>query len=127
MPVELEGVAAYGMGAGWLGRRNKHWEHGGWFGFGLAGFAAGVVAFLVAGGAGAGFAEPGKGPSAAVAVLPVNLEAFAFREQDADLFWSNGDAGERTVFFRLAGDVVFFDETNAFVAHEYRLQVTDYR
>ena len=94
MPVELEGVAAYGMGAGGLGRRGVHLKWVGWLGFGLAGLAVLLGALLIAGGAGASVAEPGESPCAAMAVLPVDFQALAFGEEYTHFFRSDGNAGE---------------------------------
>ena len=119
-PTEAKSIAAHGMGRG----RNGGWSIDGQQGcyFGLTGFAATLLAFTVATGAGAGVAQPGKTPDALVAVLPVNLQPFAFRDENPHFSRSHGVAGE----FLVRGFVcpVFFAEkSNAFVAHDLIVEI----
>ncbi len=57
-----------------------------------------------------------------MAVGPVDFKALALREQHADLFRGDGDAGKRTVSFGLAHGTILVDNANAFVAHGFILQ-----
>ena len=57
-------------------------------------------------------------------IRPINLEPLAFGEQNAHLFRGNGNTGKRAVAFVLGGLLIFADEADAFVAHEYSLQFT---
>lgn len=79
-PVELDGVAPNRVCTQGLGRWSIHGQNGGGCGFGLAGFAALLGALVIAGGAWAGFTEPGKAPGAAVPVDPVDFKALALGE-----------------------------------------------
>src|SRR5580704_9412040 len=115
-PVELQRIAADRVGAGGLGGRRVHLERIGGPGFGLAGFAPLLFALLDTGGARAGLAQPGKGPLAAMAILPVDFKALALGEQDAHLLRSDGDAVEgKDLLFRL---LALLNEANALVAHK---------
>ena len=124
LPIELQSIASHGMGAGWLGRRGVHRQQSGGLGFGLPWLAALVAALFVAGGTGAGVAEPRKGPSATMPVLPVDLETLALGEQNTHLFRCYRDAGQRAVVFCLARRMFLVDKTNAFVANSLSLQMT---
>ena len=93
MPVELDGVAAYGVGAGWAGGGLVHLQELGGFGLGLAGDAAFELSFFDAGGAWAGVAEPLEGPAAQVSVGPVDLHPGAFGFEDADFGRGEGFFG----------------------------------
>ena len=115
-PVELERVTADWRDGGWLGGRRVHGEKLCGRGLGLAGLETGSFAHVVACGAGAGVAEPFKTPGAFVTVGPVNFEALAFGEEDADFEGSHGFARE-LVRFLVAGFFFFADDADAFVAH----------
>jgi len=121
-PVELDGVAAHGVGAGRFDGRGVHGQKLGWPGFELTGLAAFRFPLLDAGGAGAGLAQPGKVPGAAVAVCPVDLKPPALSEQNTNLLRSDGDAGERLVVLVLACLLAFVYNAYAFVAHKDSLQ-----
>ena len=85
VPLEFEGVLADGCDfdrARWV---FVHHEEGLGFGLRLSGLAAGLIAFFVAGGAGAGVAQPAEVPVTLVAIAPVDLDAGAFGLLDADL------------------------------------------
>jgi hypothetical protein len=126
-PVELQCVAAYRMGAGGLGRRGVHGQNSCRLALRLSRLAAFLGALVVAGGAGAGIAQPGKGPGAAMPVLPVDLQALALGEQHTHLLRGEGDARQGAILFRLARRMFLVDKTYAFVAHTFSLQMTDYR
>src|SRR6476620_7415682 len=73
-PVELESIAAHGVGARRLDGRGVHGQERCGLRLGLAGFAAFRFAFVDASGARAGIAQPGEVPTALVAISPVDLE-----------------------------------------------------
>ena len=62
VPLELEGVLADGRDLDGPGRRFVHDEEGLRLRLGLPGFPASSLAFFMAGGAGAGIAQPAEGP-----------------------------------------------------------------
>src|SRR5450432_722793 len=118
VPVEADRVAADGghnvrAGRGFVHRQQIHRLR-----FGLTRWAARVVAFLVAGGAGAGFPKPPETPGAAVAVLPVDLHAGALGLEHPDPCGVGGIAGQCLLLaLDLAAHFGGADEPDAFVAH----------
>src|ERR1700677_3920528 len=120
IPAKADGVAADRGYRFRPCRRLVHLQQRGRLGLRLAWLAAGGSAFLMAGGAGAGIAQPGKVPAALVPVLPVDLHARAGRLLHPD----TGRLG------RLAGQIAMrgllrpplrrlflADKSDAFVAH----------
>jgi hypothetical protein len=116
-PVELKRVAADGGDGLGLGGGRVHGEKLRGCGFGLAGIETRGFAHVIAGGAGAGVAEPLESPRAFVSVGPVDLKAFALGEEDADFEGSDGFARELVGLFT-AGFFFFADDADAFVTHD---------
>src|ERR1700677_4209564 len=121
LPVELQGVAADRVGGDRPGGWRVHGQNRCWLSHRLAGFTAFFFPLFVTGGTGAGIAQPGKAPGAAMSVLPVNLQALALRDQNAHLLRSEGDAGQRAVAARFTRRVLLIDKANAFVTHSLSL------
>ena len=114
-PVELQGVATDGMRGRRKGWRREDRQQRSLFG--LPGFAAALIALLFADGAGTGIAQPGKAPGAVMAVFPVDLQTFAFGDQNPNFGRGQGFTG----VFEGSGflcPLFIADESNAFVAHE---------
>ena len=116
-PCEADGVGADGGDGGGSRGRLVHGEQVVGFGAGFAGLAACCVALFVAGGAGAGVAEPGEGPGAAVPVFPFDFHACAFGFVDADFGGLDGFGGELGVLLLGAAGLLFGNEADSFVAH----------
>jgi len=119
-PMELDGVAADGLGAGGAGWGLVHLQQLRGFGLGLAGLAALNLALFDAGGAGAGVAQPGEVPMAAVAVFPVDFHAGALGLEDANFAGRKSLFAERAsaCFFALLALLFFLAEkANSLVAH----------
>ena len=117
VPGEVESVVSHwrdGVGA----RRGLiHGQEGWFFVRRLADGAAGLLALGVAGGAGAGVAQPGEAPCAAMAVFPIDFEAGAFTLMHAHLDGLALFGGQLAFLARFALKLFFGDESNAFVAH----------
>src|ERR1035437_1601479 len=84
VPFELQCVLADGRHFDRTGRLLIHRQQGLGFRLWLARCAAGLLALFMAGGAGAGVAQPTESPRALVAGAPVNLHAAAFTLLDTD-------------------------------------------
>src|ERR1700759_4879373 len=94
LPVELEGITADRVGAGWARRRFIELQKLLRLRLGVAGLAALLFALFDAGGAGAGIAQPGEGPVAAVTVFPVDLHPGALGLEDANFGRGQGGFGK---------------------------------
>ena len=101
LPVELDGVAAYGVGAGGARGGLVHLQELFWFRLGVARLAVLLLPLFDAGGAGAGVAQPGEVPVAAVAVFPIDLHAGAFGLEDTYF------AGRESLFAERTGAYVY--------------------